>query len=71
MSLRSTTERALEAPGPPTSCPFCGAAKIAKQSEKVTSETYWRCEMCGEVWNASRLPGAAGRSRNRYGWDLD
>ena len=39
----------------PTRCPQCGSSEIKTTSKVVTSESYWRCEPCGEVWNAGRL----------------
>ena len=51
----------LQAPAPPTSCPFCGSAKITTTSEKVDASSYWRCTACGEMWNLGRLQPA-----NRY-----
>jgi transposase-like protein len=45
---------------PPSHCPFCRATTIRTASEKADVTSYWRCEQCGEVWNADRLP-AVGR----------
>jgi predicted RNA-binding Zn-ribbon protein involved in translation (DUF1610 family) len=56
-----------EASSPPASCPFCGSAKIATVSKVADSDSYWRCETCGEVWNVARLP-AAKRWESRRPW---
>jgi transposase-like protein len=45
---------------PPSNCPFCRATTIRTASEKADTTSYWRCEHCGEVWNAGRLPAARG-----------
>jgi len=39
----------------PTTCPFCGSSKIATASQKADVSAYWRCEICGEMWNVGRL----------------
>jgi len=54
-SIRMNQE---EASSPPTSCPFCGSAKIATVSKVADSDSYWRCATCGEVWNVARVPTA-------------
>jgi len=56
-----------ETSSPPTTCPFCGSAKIATVSKVADSESYWRCETCGEMWNVARLP-AAKRWESRRPW---
>ena len=38
----------------PTNCPQCGSPKVTTTSKVITESTYWRCEACGEIWNASR-----------------
>jgi ribosomal protein L37AE/L43A len=45
----------------PSACPFCGSSKVTTAREMVDTSTYWRCETCGEVWNAGRL-----QALNRY-----
>jgi transcription elongation factor Elf1 len=52
----------------PTTCPFCGASKIAAQSEKVDADTYWRCEVCGEMWNLGRLRTSPNRYNGNPRW---
>jgi transposase-like protein len=49
---------------PPANCPFCRSTIIKTTSEKADTTSYWRCEKCGEVWNAGRLPTG---SRQPYG----
>ena len=50
----------------PKSCPFCSSPKISATG-KVTAASYYRCEMCGQVWHPERMgPGRGldyGRSR--------
>lgn len=38
----------------PTQCPECGSRKVTTTNKVVTISTYWRCEGCGEIWNAGR-----------------
>jgi transposase-like protein len=47
----------------PTACPFCRSSNIATPREKAHDPSaYWRCQTCGDMWNAGRL-----RTRqNRY-----
>jgi len=47
-----------------TPCPFCGSSKVKTPAEKVDASSYWRCETCGQMWNAGRLQSS---SRSRYG----
>ena len=44
---------------PPTACPACRSSRLSTTSKVVTAYSYWRCDACGEVWNAGRL--ATGR----------
>ena len=46
---------------PPTQCPSCRSPEVRTTSKVVTSEAYWRCEACGEVWNDGRR-----RAGDRY-----
>jgi len=39
----------------PLKCPFCASEAIAATTQKVTAETYWRCETCGQLWHPERL----------------
>jgi transposase-like protein len=56
----------------PIACPFCQSSNITTASDKVDSSSYWRCQACGQVWNAGRLksssnrPTYGGRSHNGY-----
>lgn len=45
----------------PRGCPACGSRTIVTTSKVVTTDSYWRCADCGEVWNAARQ-----RKANRY-----
>lgn len=38
----------------PSQCPACGSRRLQTTSKIVTVASYWRCESCGEVWNAGR-----------------
>ena len=38
----------------PTRCPSCRSASISTTARKPDEHAYWRCDGCGEVWNASR-----------------
>ena len=49
----------------PSRCPSCGSTNVMTSSKIVTSDCYWRCEACGEVWNVARRD-AAGRSAGQY-----
>jgi len=44
-----------------TACPFCRSDKVTQSGKAPTTDTYWRCLGCGEVWNPAR--DAAGRQR--------
>lgn len=49
----------------PASCPFCQSPNVKTKTAagKVDPDSYWRCEACGEMWNAGRLPVP---NHNRY-----
>ena len=47
---RSSTEAA----NPPSTCPACESSVIKTTTKRPNADSYWRCENCGEVWNASR-----------------
>ena len=51
---QKTPERALT----PSGCPACQSPKVTSKSKVVSSETYWRCLSCGEVWNVGRRAAA-------------
>ncbi len=55
------TTDGLKVPPAPSVCPFCGSSKVTTAHEMVDTSTYWRCETCGEMWNAGRL-----QALNRY-----
>jgi len=35
-------------------CPGCGSPSAQTTSKTVDASTYWRCQVCGEIWNALR-----------------
>ncbi|PYR25300.1 MAG: hypothetical protein DMF98_12700 [Acidobacteria bacterium] len=39
---------------PPASCPACKSSSIVTTAKSPDADSYWRCTMCGEVWNDSR-----------------
>ena len=45
----------------PTKCPQCGGRDLTTTSKVIDARTYWRCQTCGEVWNADR------RHESRFG----
>ena len=44
-----------EVPRRPLECPFCKARDTDTLAKKITSQTYWRCRICGETWNEASL----------------
>jgi ribosomal protein L37AE/L43A len=52
-------------PVTPAACPFCQSPNVKTKTAagKVDANSYWRCEACGEMWNAGRL---AVPNHNRY-----
>lgn len=38
----------------PAKCPHCGSRELTTTSKVIDLNTYWRCLMCGEVWNLDR-----------------
>lgn len=44
-------------PATPSECPACRSAAITTSARSRDVNAYWRCERCGEVWNASRRAG--------------
>lgn len=38
----------------PVSCPACKSRSISTTARHPDESAYWRCESCGEVWNAAR-----------------
>jgi predicted Zn finger-like uncharacterized protein len=38
----------------PKSCPACQSSSIVTSAKIPDADSYWRCQNCGEVWNASR-----------------
>jgi transposase-like protein len=46
--------RSAAAATTPAACPACHSSSITTTARKPDENTYWRCDGCGEVWNASR-----------------
>jgi transposase-like protein len=36
-------------------CPKCRSTETSSAAKRPTSQSYWRCMDCGEVWNPSLL----------------
>jgi transposase-like protein len=51
-------DRGGEVVAPPKSCPFCQSPKISATG-KVTAQSYYRCNGCGQVWHPERLAGGS------------
>lgn len=64
-SFRSADDAPL-----PDKCPSCGSSSIVTTGKAPTADSYWRCNGCGEVWNAGRrsttAPRKAGHANARY-----
>ena len=50
----TTPTRVGERAAPPTTCPACRSTAIASVVTNPDENAYWRCDGCGEVWNAAR-----------------
>jgi transcription elongation factor Elf1 len=48
----------------PSRCPACRSQDVKTTSKVASSDAYWRCEACGEVWNVARH-----RAGSRYAHD--
>lgn len=42
----------------PTRCPTCRSLRISTTARNPDEHAYWRCDGCGDVWNASRRASA-------------
>lgn len=38
----------------PARCPVCRSQDITTTSKVANVDSYWRCCVCGEVWNVER-----------------
>ena len=47
----------------PTECPECRSKAIGTLAKIITADTYWRCQVCGTVWNETRYRTNAPRRR--------
>jgi transposase-like protein len=45
----------------PPACPKCKSADTSSAAKRPTSQSYWRCMDCGEVWNPSLLSSSTQR----------
>ena len=64
---RDEVTQASETPHVPAKCPSCGSSDLVTTSKVVTAATYWRCEGCGDVWNAERLRQGTRYAPRRWG----
>ena len=46
----------------PTACPTCRSSSITTTAKSPSSDSYWRCARCGEIWNESRYHATTFRS---------
>jgi transposase-like protein len=53
-----------EVPETPSRCPACRSQDVKTTSKVATTDAYWRCGDCGEVWNVARH-----RAGSRYAND--
>ena len=53
-----------DVPETPSRCPACRSQDVKTTSKVATTDAYWRCGECGEVWNVARH-----RAGSRYGND--
>ena len=45
-------------------CPLCHTSTALMSTSALLDGAYWRCERCGQVWDAVRLQTAANYSRH-------
>jgi transposase-like protein len=45
----------------PPACPKCRSTDTSSAAKRPTSQSYWRCLECGEVFNPSLLGTPGGR----------
>ena len=41
----------------PLQCPFCQTTQIV-HTGRMTDDTYYRCQQCGQIWNPLRVLGS-------------
>jgi ribosomal protein L37AE/L43A len=51
---RSRAAESTATESTPATCPACSSASITTTAKNPSSNSYWRCTACGEIWNASR-----------------
>lgn len=59
------TDRSEANSAQPSACPGCRSRSITTTARKPDENSYWRCDACGEVWNAGRRKAV---SSERYIW---
>ena len=47
-------------------CPLCHTATTAVTAHTLHEGAYWRCERCGQMWDAIRLQTAANYTRHAH-----
>ena len=47
----------------PKICPACQSRSISTTARSPDEHAYWRCDECGEVWNAGRRRAQLSRVR--------
>jgi len=38
----------------PSACPACRSSSVTTTEKHPDANSYWRCQRCGEIWNAGR-----------------
>lgn len=65
--MRSFNRSEASRPSTPQVCPACASSALKTTGKHPDDSSYWRCEHCGEIWNAGRREdhrrGGAGRWR--------
>ena len=49
----------------PSICPVCRGQSISTAAKVASTDAYWRCADCGEVWNDARRGDGRGGPSNR------
>jgi hypothetical protein len=57
--------KASDEPEVPSRCPACRSQDVKTTSKVATTDAYWRCEACGEVWNVARHRAGSRYSNDR------
>ena len=62
---KMTESNELDEPETPSRCPACRSTDVTTTSKVATTDAYWRCGACGEVWNVARHRAGARYSNDR------